>query len=49
MARPTGKTRIHHAIFGCTTIKHLVLNQAIGRVVEVGRICPYCFKEYPSE
>jgi hypothetical protein len=48
MARPTLKARISHAVSGCTTIKHLVLNQQIGRVVEIGRICPICFREYPS-
>lgn len=48
MARPALKLRLHHFLFGCTPIKHLVMNHAIGKVVEIGRICPFCFKEYPS-
>jgi hypothetical protein len=48
MARPTLRSRLNHAVNGCTPIKHLVMNQQIGRVIEVGRICPFCMREFPS-
>jgi len=48
MARPSLRLRVRHALLGCVTIRKYVYNAGIGRPVLVGRICPFCFKEYPG-
>lgn len=45
MARPSLRLRFQHALLGCITIRHYSL--ANGRVYDLGRICPFCLKEYP--
>jgi hypothetical protein len=47
MARPSLRMRLTHAILGCRPIDHIVYNKAIGKPIAAGRICPFCFREFP--
>jgi len=38
-----------HAVFGCKKVKHGIWDDNTQKVVEVGRICSTCGKEYPFE
>ena len=46
---PTWLQRLRHTLFGCEPIKYFVLDTRLERAVEMGRICPLCFKEFPIE
>lgn len=41
--------RVKHAFTGCTKWPYWKMDQRLGKVVEVGRMCPVCWKEYPLE
>lgn len=45
MAYPMWRLRLRHWIFGCIKMPHYMFIES--RSVQVGRICPVCWMEFP--
>lgn len=47
MAVPSLRLRLKHAVLGCRPLPHHVIDRNSQRLVEVGRICPLCWRQFP--